>query len=175
MPMNQTLRPSMLAALLLLALASAAEAQMCGNSLPGPRGRGPSGPEGPGYQPQPPARAADAGPQGERAPGFAADQSGRTAKTYFAIGNEPGWSAEVTMARPRTMRVTTDNGSKTYEVTSLRSRAQSWSGTATDGTAVRLNCAPEACQDTMKGNVFPGTATLVVGKTTFKGCGGFRE
>ena len=176
--MNHLLRPTTIATLLLLAFALPTQAQMCGNTAPvGMRGDGPSGPDGPGYRPQPPAGSAAGAraPQGEPAPGFAADQYGRTASTYFASGNEPGWSAEVTLARPRTMQVKTDNGAKTYEVASVRQRAKSWSGTAADGTAVRLNCGPAPCQDTMSGKVFPGTATLVVGKKTFKGCGGFRD
>jgi uncharacterized membrane protein len=174
--MLHILRPTTAIALLLTALALPAQAQMCGNTASDQmRGRGPSGPAGPGYQPQAPGGTSARAPQGEPAPGFAADQTGRTSRVYFAVGNEPGWSAEVTQARPRAMRVKTDNGAKTYEITNVRTRAQSWSGTAADGKAVRLNCGPAPCQDTMKGQVFPGTATLVVGKKTFKGCGGFRD
>ncbi len=171
--MLHLLRPATIMSLMLLALALPSQAQMCGNTAPDQmRGRGPAGPDGPGYRSQQPAARAS---QGEPAPGFAADQTGRTASTYFAVGNEPGWSAEVRMARPRTMQIKTDNGAKTYEAASVRVRATSWSGTAADGTSVRLNCGPAPCQDTMSGQVFPGTATLVVGKKTFKGCGGFRD
>jgi len=174
--MNHCLRPTTIMALMLLAFALPAQAQMCGNTAPaGMRGEGPSGPDGPGYRPAPPGGANAGAPRGEQAPGFAVDQSGRSASTYFAVGNEPGWSAEVTLARPRSMQVKTGNGTRTYQVASLRVRSQSWSGTAADGTAVRLNCGPAPCQDTMSGQVFPGTATLVVGKKTFKGCGGFRD
>ena len=170
--MPHSLRFTTITALLLLVFTLPAQAQLCGNPLP-VRGEGPSSPDGPGYRPLPTGGAA--GAQGEPAPGFASDQTGRTARTYFAVGNEPGWSAEVTLARPRSIQVKTDNGAKSYEVASVRQRAKSWSGTATDGTAIRLNCAPTACQDTMKGQVFPGTATLVVGNKSFKGCGGFRD
>jgi uncharacterized membrane protein len=175
--MLHPLRSTTVYSLLLMAVALPAQAQMCGNSAPETmRGRGPSGPDGPGYRSQTPAGdATGVRSPAEPAPGFAADQSGRTARVYFAVGNEPGWSAEVTQARPRTMTVKTDNGAKTYQVSSVRTRAQSWSGTAADGTAVRLNCGPAPCQDTMSGQVFPGTASLVVGKQTFKGCGGFRD
>ncbi len=174
--MRHILRSTTAMALLLTAIALPAQAQMCGNTATDQmRGRGPSGPGGPGYQPQAPGGSAARAPQGEPAPGFAADQTGRGARVYFAVGNEPGWSAEVTQARPRTMQVKTDHGAKTYEIASVRTRAQSWSGTAADGTAVRLNCGPAQCQDTMSGQVFPGAATLVVGKKTFKGCGGFRD
>jgi len=175
--MNPPMRPTMIMALVLAAFVLPVQAQMCGNSAPaGMRGEGPSGPDGPGYRPAPAGAAAAArAPQGEPAPGFAADQSGRSARVYFAVGNEPGWSAEVTQARPRSIQVTLDNGAKTYQVANVRTRSQSWSGTAANGTAVRLNCGPAPCQDTMSGQVFPGTATLVVGKKTFKGCGGFRD
>ena len=173
MTLLDLLRPPTIAALL-LAIGIAAQAQTCGNTSPSPMlGRGPSGPDGPGYRPLPPVAAASA-LQGAPAPGFATDQSGRNARNYFAVGNEPGWSAEVTLARLRTMQVKTDNGAKTYAVSGVRVRSQGWSGTAADGTAVRLTCGPAPCQDTMSGNVFPGTATLLVGKQTFKGCGGFR-
>lgn len=172
MHVQRLLRPTTLAALALCAVAPPALAQLCGNTPPGQvSGRGPSGPDGPGYRPPSTATA----PSGDPAPGFSFDQSGRRSSTYFAVGNEPGWSAEVTLARPRTLKVTTDNGGKTYTVNSIRQRSNSWSGTATDGTAIRLNCGPAACQDTMKGWIYPGTASLVVGKTTFKGCGGFRD
>ena len=174
------LRPTTFAGLLLLlAFALPTQAQTCANTPPGPiRGEGPSGPDGPGYRPTPPGATAAATAralQGEPAPGFGADQSGRRAATYFAIGNEPGWSAEVTLARPRTMQIKTDNGAKTYKVSSLRVRSQGWSGTAADGTAVRLTCDRTPCQDTMSGKVFPGSATLVLGKKTYTGCAGFRE
>lgn len=171
-------RAVLLAALALLVLVLAPEARAvtsCGNRLSPPRGEGPASPEGFGYKPQATPGAAANAPQGERAPGFSTNQTGRIARNYFAVGNEPGWSAEVMLGRPLSIQVKTDNGAKTYEVTSVRARAQSWSGTATDGTAIRLNCTPAACQDTMKGQVFPGTATLVVGKKTFRGCGGFRD
>lgn len=173
-------RATLMAALALpvLVLVQAPEARAvtsCGNRLSPPRGEGPASPEGFGYKPQATPGAAANAPQGERAPGFSTNQTGRIARNYFAVGNEPGWSAEVMLGRPLSIQVKTDNGAKTYEVTSVRARAQSWSGTATDGTAIRLNCTPTACQDTMKGQVFPGTATLVVGKKTFRGCGGFRD
>lgn len=170
------IRATLLAVLALLLLAPEAQAvTSCGNRLSPPRGEGPATAQGFGYKPQAAPGAAANAPQGEPAPGFSANQTGRIARNYFAVGNEPGWSAEVMLARPLSIQVKTDNGAKTYEVTSVRARAQSWSGTATDGTAIRLNCTPTACQDTMKGQVFPGTATLVVGKKTFRGCGGFRD
>jgi uncharacterized membrane protein len=176
MPMLHHLRPTIIAAAMLLAFALPAQAQTCANTPPGPiRGEGPSGPDGPGYRPLPPAGSTANTLQGEPAPGFAADQSGRNARTYSAVGNEPGWSAEVKLVRPRTMQVKTDNGAKTYDVSGVRVRSQGWSGTAADGTAVRVNCDRTACQDTMSGKVFPGTATLIVGKKTVTGCGGFRQ
>jgi uncharacterized membrane protein len=57
----------------------------------------------------------------------------------------------------------------------VRVRSQGWSGTAADGTAVRLTCDRTPCQDTMSGKVFPGSARLVLGKKTLTGCAGFRE
>ncbi len=177
MPLRlQPLHPATIAAALFLAAALPSEAQTCANTPPGPiRGEGPSGPDGPGYRPLPQAGANANALQGEPAPGFASDQAGRRAKTYFAIGNEPGWSAEVSLGRPRTMQIKTDNGAKTYAVSSVRVRSQGWSGTAADGTAVRLTCDRTPCQDTMSGKVFPGSARLVLGKKTLTGCAGFRE
>ena len=173
--MLHPLRPTLIAASALFAALPPAAAQLCGNTPPGQvHGRAPGGPEGPGYRPAPAASSAGT-PQGEPAPGFSIDQSGRRSRTYFAVGNEPGWSAEVTLARPRTMVVKTDNGSRTYEIANVRQRSNNWSGTTADGTAIRLNCGPAACQDTMAGRIFPGTASLVVGKTTLRGCGGFRD
>lgn len=172
----RAVRATLLAAgLALLALAPAAQAvTSCGNPVSPPRGDGPSTPEGLAYRPQARPGAANT-PQGEPAPGFSANQTGRVAQNYFAVGNEPGWSAEITLTRPLSILVKTDNGAKTFQVNSVRARAASWSGTATDGTAIRLNCTATACQDTMSGKVFPGTATLIVGKKTFRGCGGFRD
>lgn len=95
--------------------------------------------------------------------------------TFRAIGQEPGWLVEI--SGDRRMRVLTDYGAdevivmpvpvptvdSTTWTTTYRARA--------DGKDVRIHIRDEPCADTMSGERFSATVTLVLNGIAHQGCG----
>ncbi len=66
-----------------------------------------------------------------------------------------------------------DYGERTLEVASPTQGRDGWSGTAADGTPVKLTFQRTVCQDDMSGQAFGATAMLTVGARQYHGCGDF--
>ncbi len=120
---------------------------------------------------EPDRHCSGSGEQGAAAPAPAA--AGTAGAGFRATGNEPGWLAEVAAGATPQLRVETDYGQRTFEIASPTQGKDGWSGTAADGTPVKLTFQRTVCQDDMSGQAFGATAMLTVGARQYHGCGDF--
>lgn len=111
------------------------------------------------------------GEEGASAP--AASAPGAADAGFRATGNEPGWLAEVGAGPTPHLRVETDYGQRTLEIAAPTQGKDGWSGTAADGTPVKLSFQRTVCQDDMSGQAFGAMAMLTVGARQYHGCGDF--
>lgn len=95
--------------------------------------------------------------------------------SFRAVGQEPGWLVELqrsdTDDGAASLTAHLDYGQRLLEVSDLESEADSWRGTAADGTSVELTVQERDCADAMSGERFRASATLVVGGQQYEGCG----
>ncbi|MBR9991352.1 MAG: hypothetical protein KFH98_16430 [Gemmatimonadetes bacterium] len=94
--------------------------------------------------------------------------------TFRAVGQEPGWLVEI--EGDRRIRVVTDYGQDERVTPVPRPVVDSttWTTTyrvVTEGRELRISIRDEPCVDTMSGERFPTTVTLVLDGTTWHGCG----
>ena len=111
------------------------------------------------------------GEEGAAAPAPAADSTAHA--DFRATGNEPGWLAEVAAGATPRLRVETDYGQRTFEISTPTQGKDGWSGKAADGTDIKLTFQRTVCQDDMSGQAFGTTAMLTVGARQYHGCGDF--
>jgi uncharacterized membrane protein len=92
---------------------------------------------------------------------------------FRATGNEPGWLAQVGAGATPALHIEMDYGERKLEIASPTQGRDGWSGTAADGTPVKLTFQRTVCQDNMSGQAFGATAMLTVGARQYHGCGDF--
>ncbi|MGL4691280.1 MAG: MliC family protein [Stenotrophomonas maltophilia] len=92
---------------------------------------------------------------------------------FRATGNEPGWLAQVGAGATPALHIEMDYGERKLEIPSPTQGRDGWSGTAADGTPVKLTFQRTVCQDDMSGQAFGATAMLTVGARQYHGCGDF--
>lgn len=93
---------------------------------------------------------------------------------FRAIGQEPGWLAELEegdAGEGDSLTAHLDYGQRLLEATGLEREGDSWSGQATDGTAIVLTVEERECADIMSGERFRAAATLAVDGNEYQGCG----
>lgn len=95
--------------------------------------------------------------------------------TFRGTGQEPGWLVELydDAAGPGGASLTAqlDYGQRLLEVNNLESTGDTWHGAAADGARIELTVAEVECVDTMSGQRFRASATLVVDALQYQGCG----
>lgn len=92
---------------------------------------------------------------------------------WRVAGNEPGWSAELSDAPAPSIKVSVDNGSRTYTVPRaqrVQAEELTWSGPAENGAVVTVVIERSSCSDPMSGEEFEATGTLTVSGQTYRGC-----
>jgi uncharacterized membrane protein len=95
--------------------------------------------------------------------------------TFRAVGQEPGWVVEI--SGDRRMRIVTDYGARELDVTPVPAPtvdSTTWTTTyraRADGSDLRVLIRDEPCADTMSGERFSATVTLVLDDATYRGCG----
>lgn len=92
---------------------------------------------------------------------------------FRAVGNEPGWFVEVGQGEAPSLQATLDYGDRALSVTGLQPAALGFTGKTAGGVTVVLEIQRTRCQDGMSGETFEATVRLVVGTTTYRGCGAF--
>ena len=92
---------------------------------------------------------------------------------FRAVGNEPGWFVEVGKGESPSLHATLDYGDRKITVARAQPAGLGFSGKTADGTTIVLNVQRNRCQDGMSGEAFEATAQLIVGDTTYRGCGAF--
>ncbi|MCF7749777.1 MliC family protein [Bacillus subtilis subsp. subtilis] len=120
---------------------------------------------------EPDRQCTGSGEEGAPVPAPGADSAAQAG--FRATGNEPGWLAEVAAGATPHLRVETDYGQRTLEIAAPTQGKDGWSGTAADGTPVKLSFQRTVCQDDMSGQAFGATAMLTVGARQYHGCGDF--
>lgn len=92
---------------------------------------------------------------------------------FRAIGQEPGWMVEIDL--DRRMHVLADYGEVEFHTPPPRllSREAGTSiyAAATETHSVTVTITEQPCADTMSGDSFPSTATLVLDGQPYDGCG----
>jgi len=114
------------------------------------------------------------GEQGAEAPPSSTADAAAAAG-FRATGNEPGWVAQVAPGAAPSLHVETDYGARTLEIQAPTQGRDGWSGTAADGTPVKLTFQRTVCQDDMSGTAFGATTMLTVGARQYHGCGDFAD
>jgi len=92
-----------------------------------------------------------------------------SAAQFIASGNEPGW---IVYAGAQGMRIKLDYGETVHAVAPVNAGPDGWSGSAEDGTPVRLSVTRTACVDDMSGKPHESKVMLTVGTRQLHGCGG---
>lgn len=118
-------------------------------------------------QPQPQPETAATTPAVETPPAEAMPDA------FRATGNEPGWLAVFGDEQFPGLHVEVDYGESTYDVATPTQGPDGWTGTAADGTPIKLSIQRVACQDDMSGHEFEARAMLTVGARQLHGCGNF--
>ena len=95
------------------------------------------------------------------------------AQPFTARGNEPGWIARIGPEPAAALDIEMDYGERRLTVSQPSKGPDGWSGTAGDGTQVKLSWKESACQDDMSGQEFAVTVMLSVGARQLHGCGFF--
>jgi uncharacterized membrane protein len=94
--------------------------------------------------------------------------------TFRAIGQEPGWLVEI--EGDRQIRVVTNYGADEVVTPVPPAVVDSitWTTTyhaVTDSDDLRIDIRDEPCADTMSGELFSATVSMVLNGTTYHGCG----
>lgn len=90
---------------------------------------------------------------------------------FRAVGQEPGWVVEVFEGDAPRLEAQVNYGERSVVLNSVEHDGGVYSGTADDGTMVRLTLRNESCVDPMSGESFSTHATLELGTEIFRGCG----
>lgn len=120
-----------------------------------------------------PANDSPARPDPAAAPVVEAPPLEATPTAFRATGNEPGWVAVFGGDQFAGLHVEVDYGQSTYDVAAPAQGPDGWTGTAADGTPVKLSIQRVPCQDDMSGREFEAKAMLTVGTRQLHGCGNF--
>ena len=93
--------------------------------------------------------------------------------SFRALGNEPFWSLEIAPGR---LTMITDSGQRrterSYEEPVVEGATTTYRSLADDGEIVAV-IERSPCTDSMSGEAFEATATVMFGGTTYRGCGRF--
>jgi uncharacterized membrane protein len=92
---------------------------------------------------------------------------------FRAVGNEPGWHLEITAD---SIRLVTDYGARRRFMPTPERRTDAVTGrtvyrVVAEGEAVEILLEPGPCRDTMSGEEFETTVTVVLEGGTLRGCG----
>ena len=146
-------------ALLLLAAALALPALAACGSDPEPAGPSTAGPVS--EIPAEPAEPVSTAPW---------DEARARGVDFRAVGNEPAWTMDV--YSDSLVVVTTNYGADTVSAPAPAVAGSAFSfESATDAGAVLVDVAGTPCTDSMSGESFASTVTVMVGETTYRGCG----
>ena len=94
--------------------------------------------------------------------------------SFRAVGNEPGWVLEI--YEGDRLVLSHSYGAETVTATIAERRVSQARRTTEyrgqgNGAGIRVTLVGERCLDTMSGETFPTTVTVVVDETTLNGCG----
>jgi membrane-bound inhibitor of C-type lysozyme/uncharacterized membrane protein len=93
---------------------------------------------------------------------------------FRALGNEPGWHMEI--SNKRDILLVTDYGQRTYRFTSSSikpepaNRATTYSASSNDDM-IEVVIKGEPCRDSMSGEAFAATVSVVINDKHYSGCG----
>ena len=93
---------------------------------------------------------------------------------FRATGNEPGWYMEI--SNKEDILLVTDYGQRTYRFTSSIINSKPHDRTTTyhahnKGNMVEIVIKGIACQDSMSGEAFSATVSVIVNNRKYRGCG----
>ena len=93
---------------------------------------------------------------------------------FRAIGNEPGWHMEI--SNKRDILLVTDYGQRTYRFTSSNIKPEPDNRTTTysassDDNMIEVVIKVDPCRDSMSGEAFAATVSVVVDDRRYTGCG----
>ncbi len=92
---------------------------------------------------------------------------------FRAVGSEPGWLLEIGDGGAPSLHATLDYGQRNVDIAQMHPLARGFTGSTPDGTVVTVEIERTPCRDGMSGESFEAQATLVVGETTYRGCGAY--
>lgn len=93
---------------------------------------------------------------------------------FRALGNEPGWYMEI--SNKRDILLVTDYGQKTYRFTSAIINSKADNRTSSyhahnNGNALEIIINGTPCQDSMSGEAFSASVSVLVNSLRYTGCG----
>ncbi len=93
---------------------------------------------------------------------------------FRALGNEPGWYMEI--SNKQDILLVTDYGQRTYQFTSAIINAKPQDRTTiylayNNGNSVEIIIKSIPCQDSMSGEAFSATVSVLVNNSKYTGCG----
>jgi len=93
---------------------------------------------------------------------------------FRAVGNEPGWHMEI--SNKRDIVLVTDYGQHTYRLTSSVIKSLPHSNTtiynaSNNGNMIEVVIKGDPCRDSMSGETFAATVSVLVNEKRYSGCG----